>query len=348
LHRNPRIDNLRVSPGYNAGVRDFEAISVLGSGAITLLASLAFVARLLPAPLAKPNARSLHTVPVPRIGGVAIWAGWGLACVASEAPAWWLLPIGAVLCISLADDWRALPARIRLGVQAIAGLGVAIAYGDAHNAAAWPVIAFNALVIVWMANLYNFMDGADGLAAGMGVLGFGTYAAIAVQAGADALSIQCAGLAAACLGFLVFNWPPARLFMGDVGSVGLGFVAALLGLHGYAAGVWGFWLPPLAFAPFIVDATITVVRRWRQGERLAQAHRDHAYQHRIMIEGDHRGTLRVYLAWMVLCAVTAIAAARWLPEAGPLLLVVVCVAFGGYCRAIDRRWAARAGTTHAG
>jgi UDP-N-acetylmuramyl pentapeptide phosphotransferase/UDP-N-acetylglucosamine-1-phosphate transferase len=328
-------------------VRDFEAISIVGGGAITLCVAWALSSGILPSPLAHPNERSLHDRPVPRTGGIAIWAGASLTWVVAGAPAWWLAPLGAVLGISLLDDWRGVPARLRLLVHGGAALAAAIAYRDAGNPLGWPLAIFEAVAITWVANLYNFMDGSDGLAAGTGVLGFGAYAIAAAQGGADELAIQCATVAGACAAFLVFNRPPARLFMGDIGSVGLGFAAGLIGLHGFASGIWDFWLPPLVFAPFIADATITLLRRLRRGERLAQAHRDHFYQRKILVDGSHSGTLRAYLGWSLLCGLAALAAARWRAEAGTLVMLAAFLAFGGYCRAIDRRWAAHLRATHA-
>jgi UDP-N-acetylmuramyl pentapeptide phosphotransferase/UDP-N-acetylglucosamine-1-phosphate transferase len=207
-------------------------------------------------------------------------------------------------------------------------------------------ILFDTLVIVWMANLYNFMDGADGLAGGMGAIGFGAYATAAALIGDANLAVLSAALALGCAAFLVFNRPPARLFMGDVGAVGLGFVAGLIGLHGYEADAWGWWFPPLVFAPFIIDASATLVRRWRRGEPLARAHRDHFYQRAILIEGSHSATLVAYLGWMALCAIAAIVALHWAASAGGGVLAALVAAFGWYCRSIDRRWAQSAGPHH--
>lgn len=328
-------------------MRDFEAISIVGSGAITLAVAWALSTRLIHSPLAQPNARSLHDHPVPRSGGIAIWAGGALAWVTAGAPAWWLLPLGAVLSVSLLDDWRPLPARIRLAVHFGAACAVALAYRQSDSTVAWLLALLSAVAVAWMTNLYNFMDGSDGLAAGTGSIGFGAYAAAAAQGGAHDLTLQCASVAAACLAFLVFNRPPARIFMGDVGAAGLGFSAGLIGLHGFAMGIWEFWLPPLVFAPFIVDATITLLRRWRRGEPLAEAHRSHFYQRRILVEGAHLGTLGAYLGWSALSAIAALMAMRWLAGFGVLVLAAVYFAFYLYCRSIDRRWAAHLRASHA-
>src|SRR6266581_4435508 len=114
--------------------------------------------------------------------------------------------------------------------------------------------------ILWVTNLYNFMDGSDGLAGGMTVAGFAFLGAGAWMSGDEALLIECAIVAAAGAAFLLFNFPPARLFMGDAGSVPIGFLAAVLSLSGWRDGDWPFWFPAAVFAPFIADATLTLLK----------------------------------------------------------------------------------------
>jgi UDP-N-acetylmuramyl pentapeptide phosphotransferase/UDP-N-acetylglucosamine-1-phosphate transferase len=140
-----------------------------------------------------------------------------------------------------------------------------------------------------MTNLYNFMDGADGLAGSQGVAGFAAYAAGFVMAGDSALAAWCAAAAAACAGFLCFNWPPAKIFMGDVGSIPLGFLAGGLGLVGIWQGAWPVWFPLMAFAPFVLDASTTLARRALEGKRVWEAHREHAYQRMVQMGYGHRG-----------------------------------------------------------
>ena len=273
-----------------------------------------------------PNHRSLHAAPVPRIGGLGIHAGWVAALAAAAAlgaPAWLgpgaAIGLAAIVAVSLLDDWRSVGALPRLVVQAgaaaalVADTGAeAIAAGAVGQAiaAGGPVMRLAALALVglavlWALNLYNFMDGADGLAGGMAVFGFGTYAALGLQA-APGLALTAAALAGAAAGFLTLNFPPARVFMGDAGSVPLGFLAAALGLAGIAQGAWGWWLPPLAFLPFALDATFTLALRALRGERIWQAHREHAYQKLILMGWSHR---RCALAWygaMAVCAAAAL------------------------------------------
>jgi UDP-N-acetylmuramyl pentapeptide phosphotransferase/UDP-N-acetylglucosamine-1-phosphate transferase len=124
----------------------------------------------------------------------------------------------------------------------------------------------------------------------MAVIGFGTLALAAGVHGDVGLAALCASIAAAAAGFLCFNFPPARIFMGDSGSVPLGLLAASLGLVGVEGAVWPLWFPLLVFSPFIVDATVTLVRRALRGERVWQAHRSHYYQRMVRMGFGHRGT----------------------------------------------------------
>jgi UDP-N-acetylmuramyl pentapeptide phosphotransferase/UDP-N-acetylglucosamine-1-phosphate transferase len=328
-------------------VHDFQAISILGSGVTALGVAWMLATGLVPAPLAQLNARSLHVHPVPRIGGIAIWAGWLVAWAAVPVSWHWVAPFALVVTVSLIDDFRALPAAVRLLAHAVAAITGAALFLEETG---WALLVFDALVIVWMANLYNFMDGADGLAGSMGLFGFGAYAVAGVFAGPGRVDfvVLCGALAAACAGFLAFNRSPARLFMGDVGAVALGFLAGLFGLKGLFAGAWPWWFPPLVFAPFILDATATLMRRLQLRAPLAGAHRDHFYQRAILIDGAHGRTVRTYGGWMAGCAVLALAGLRWAPDFGGLLLLAAGTGFGWYCRAIDQRWKVWSDVHHAG
>ncbi len=137
---------------------------------------------------------------------------------------------------------------------------------------------------------------------------------------------------------LAFNAPPARLFMGDVGSVPLGFAAAALGALGVALGRWPPWFPLLVFLPFVADATVTLARRTLAGERVYEAHRGHYYQRLWQMGAGHRGTLAVYAALAVATASSALGMLAWLPRYGPLALAawiaIIAAGFAG----IDYHW----------
>jgi UDP-N-acetylmuramyl pentapeptide phosphotransferase/UDP-N-acetylglucosamine-1-phosphate transferase len=162
------------------------------------------------------------------------------------------------------------------------------------------------LYTVWMINLYNFMDGMDGFAGGMAVFGFGTFAVMGWMAGHDAFFIVSLIIAASSAGFLVFNFPPARIFMGDVGSSALGLLAATLSLWGARDGIFPFWIAVLVFSPFIIDATVTLLRRLMRREKLWQAHKTHYYQKLVQTGWGHRKTVLLEYAIMLGCAMTAL------------------------------------------
>ncbi len=150
------------------------------------------------------------------------------------------------------------------------------------------MLLLGTLAVVWMTNLYNFMDGADGLAGGMAAIGFGALALAALLGGAPELAAFCAAIAAVALAFLRFNFPPAQIFMGDTGSIPLGFLAATLGIFGMQQNLWPWPFPLLVFLPFIADASVTLFRRALRGEKIWQAHRSHYYQRVVLLGASHR------------------------------------------------------------
>jgi UDP-N-acetylmuramyl pentapeptide phosphotransferase/UDP-N-acetylglucosamine-1-phosphate transferase len=291
--------------------------------------------------LDRPNERSLHLQPIPRSGGIAIAAGIAVYAATSDAAA--LQGVGAILGIagalavlSLADDIVTLPTLLRLaghlaGAAAVLGLGM----GVTDPALFVPLL----LAIAWYANLYNFMDGSDGLAGGMAVFGFGAYGWAAHLAGHGALATAGGSIAAASLAFLVANFHPARLFMGDTGSVPLGFLAGALGVLGWREGVWPLWFPVLVFAPFVCDATLTLLRRLMRRERVWQAHKDHYYQRLVRMGFGHRGTAWIEYAVMAGCVSLALLARD--AEAGVQAGVLggVALALIALAAWIDARWA---------
>ena len=309
----------------------------LASFALTFAALRLLVSRFARLALDRPNERSLHERPVPRTGGIAILAG-ALASLAFGAGELWL-PISLALALavlSFVDDLRGLATLVRLTAHlAAAGLFVWYVMSPMHPLE----LALLALAVGWSTNLYNFMDGSDGLAGGMALIGFGAYAIPPVIAGQAALAALNIGLAAAAAAFLVLNFPPARIFLGDVGSVPLGFLAAALGILGWRDDLWPLWFPALVFAPFVTDASATLVRRALRREPVWRAHREHYYQRLVRMGLGHRGTALIAYALMLACAGLALFG-RTQPlglqfaalGAGIALLVAVAVW-------VDLRWA---------
>lgn len=292
-------------------------------------------------PMDHPNERSLHATPTPRIGGIGIMAGIGAASLVMADSG--LLPVMlgafALAGVSLADDVRGLPVRVRFLAHFVVAAGGLFALG----LTGWMLLA-GTLAVVWMTNLYNFMDGSDGLAGGMAAIGFGALACAAWLGGAPGLAVFNAAIAAAALAFLRYNFPPARLFMGDAGSIPLGFLAAAVGILGTRQGVWHWSFPLLAFSPFIVDASVTLARRALRGEKVWRAHRDHYYQRLVRMGYSHRRLAGIAYALMAVAALSGLAM-----EALPVLrwgVLVGWVAFYGWAaHVVDRRWEAH---VHAG
>ncbi|HEX5512938.1 MAG TPA: glycosyltransferase family 4 protein [Gammaproteobacteria bacterium] len=250
-----------------------------------------------------PNARSSHSRPTPRGGGVAIVVSlsFGLAifCWLGEVSFRFALAVGLggllVAAVSYLDDRYDLPARWRFLVHVIAagwalwwlgGIPPLLIF-DQELRLDWLGILIGGLFIVWLLNLYNFMDGIDGIA-GVEAVTVACSAAVLLGLGGDsAAALQLLLLAAAALGFLLWNWPPAKIFMGDVGSAYLGFVFAVIALETSREGPLNLWVWLILLAVFITDASVTLLRRLWRGERWYQAHRSHAYQQAARRFGSH-------------------------------------------------------------
>lgn len=257
-----------------------------------------------------PNERSLHRRPVPRTGGIGVAAGLAVSVPLVSSAEWWPLWLGAVLLvgISFLDDLVGLPIVGRLIMHfAVAG-GFVAGLLFSQVGLGWAFVAV--VAVVWMTNLYNFMDGMDGLAGGMAVFGFGFLAIAAWFADNSPLALVNASIAAAAGAFLLFNFHPARMFLGDAGSTMFGFLAAGLGLVGWQDGVWSIWFPMLVFSPFIVDATVTLMWRMLQGERFWLAHRAHYYQRLVLSGWSHRKTSLAEYGVMFACGIGALAFQR--------------------------------------
>jgi len=284
-----------------------------------------------------PGARSLHATPLPRVGGIGILAGIVAAALYSayDVPAPIAFAFFAVVAVSFIDDLRGLSAGMRLSVHlAAAALATTSLLGAS---APWLSLVPAALAIAWMANLYNFMDGSDGLASGMAVLGFAACALAALLQGDAAFAAMNLAVAAAAAGFLCFNFPPARVFMGDAGSLPLGFLAAVSGLDGWVRGYWPVWFGVLVFSPFIVDATVTLAKRLARGERVWRAHREHYYQRLVRCGWGHRKTALAGYALMTACGALALLGARLPGAAQALLLAFAGAAYLGMVIVLERK-----------
>ncbi len=273
---------------------------------------------------------------MPRTGGIAVMFGI-VAGAAMLLPRFDpSLPLAIVLAlVSFADDRRGLSVAARMLAHFAAAIAfVAIVLPGLPVAAA---IAF-VFAVVWMTNLYNFMDGSDGLAGGMAAIGFGAYAFAAYLQGGVFFALMCASIAAAAVAFLFFNFHPAKIFLGDAGSIPLGFLAAGLGLSGWQKGLWPLWFPPLVFSPFIIDASVTLASRLARGERVWEAHHGHYYQRLVRMGWGHRKTAVAEYAVMLAAAASGIWALDQPKETQWTTLVAWCFVYFAVFAAIDYRW----------
>jgi UDP-N-acetylmuramyl pentapeptide phosphotransferase/UDP-N-acetylglucosamine-1-phosphate transferase len=242
-----------------------------------------------------PNERSSHSIPTPRGGGLAIVICWYLGI----SILWYYGIISidlylALMCgillagISLLDDIYGLKPFIRLLVQTLTTILAVIFLGGIDHfmlpgKVIIPSIIMYPLVIVgiiWFINLYNFLDGIDGYAS---VEAISVAIALFLFAG-ESINLV---LIASVLGFLIWNWPKARIFMGDIGSTQLGFILIILGIYYHNVQTLSFIWWIVITAPFWFDATLTLIRRWRKGENLSQAHRKHIYQRLVQSGYSH-------------------------------------------------------------
>jgi UDP-N-acetylmuramyl pentapeptide phosphotransferase/UDP-N-acetylglucosamine-1-phosphate transferase len=279
------------------------------------------------------------------MAGVAVAVGVLLA-QGAPLPLWSIcLPAALLTALSLADDrynlpvWARLPVHLLLAVTFAASL--LLAGGPAFfGAAAWFWLPVTVIGVAGFSNIYNFMDGSNGLAGGMAAIGFAGYGIALAQnglPGSAALAWLCFALAAAAAGFLCFNFS-GRIFMGDSGSVPLGFLAAALGIEGFAAGRWPFWFAPLVFAPFVLDGGATLIRRALRRERVWEAHREHYYQRVIRMGWSHARLALAAYALMGACAGAALLALLGPQPARAPIFATIAVLFVSLAWVIDRRW----------
>lgn len=284
-----------------------------------------------------PNERSLHSKAVPRTGGIGLMlglmAGWSLMI---PTLAWWLLiPLQVLFVISILDDIYSLSVMKRLLAHMCAAVILVFGSGVANEQGIL-IAAGLFFFAIWMINLYNFMDGSDGLAGGMALFGFASYGIAALFSQDDVLAWASFSVAGAALGFLLFNLHPAKIFMGDAGSIPLGFLVVAMGVWGVQKGDWSVWFPLLVFSPFIVDASLTLLKRSLRGAKITEAHREHYYQRAIQMGAGHRNV--AFLEYFLM-AVSAIVAVWCRDFAFPWQALLLCMFMYSICiYQIDTRW----------
>ncbi len=294
-----------------------------------------------------PNERSSHARPIPRGGGLAIvvvTAGLALLANALLALGGWmrLLPVAGawllVAAVSLADDLRSLPNRIRFAVHALAALVLILSLGHWDRVVlpligevrlGWVGLPLTLLWLVGLTNAYNFMDGIDGIAGSQAVVAGVTWAVAGLICGSAGVGMIGATLAGASAGFLAYNWPPARIFMGDVGSAFIGLVLATLAVAGQAQDARLAFVGLLAVWPFVFDAAFTFLRRAVRRENVFSAHRSHLYQRLIILGHSHRSVTLLYTALAALGGLLAVVWLLEIPGASPAIAIAIPLAACG-------------------
>lgn len=296
-----------------------------------------------------PNERSSHSVVTPRGGGVGIvlpflvalplfpWVGW-----LTVESAIGIGGAGALVAwIGFLDDHGHIPARWRLLAHFVAAVwGLywlggfpAIDFLGFHLDLGWLGYLLGAIYLIWLLNLYNFMDGIDGIASIEAItVCLGSMLMVWLTMPGENMWAGSLLLLAAVAGFLVWNYPPAKIFMGDAGSGFLGLTLGLLSIHAATAHSELFWGWVILLGAFIVDATVTLLRRLSNREKIYEAHRSHAYQYASRKLGSHKPVSLAYgiinLAWLLPLALCV--AKGWLDGLLGVLVAYAPLAVAAY------------------
>lgn len=296
--------------------------------------------------LDRPNHRSAHTAPIPRGGGLA------LVCIVSTGLIFlYYLDLlsgrvfaaflgGGLLTATVgwADDRHGLTPGLRVLVHLLAAIWAvhwlnglpSLELGNVTLRLGFVGSVLAVLTIVWLINLYNFMDGIDGLAAVNALTVASAGAVLMYWNGASQLSSFALLLAGVSIGFLIWNWSPARIFLGDVGSGALGFYFGALAVASENAHSLPFIAWIFLLGIFVVDATITLLRRVAQGERWYAAHNNHAYQRAVRAGYSHRA-VSISVAFinvaLGICAFFVISLGNWLPAIGAIFFLLLLYAY---------------------
>jgi Fuc2NAc and GlcNAc transferase len=321
--------------GLTSGIAVFILVEFLVTALFTALVRRYLLRRRI---LDIPNGRSSHSFPIPRGGGLSIVVVFLLAVllsaqtgVVSNSLSWALIGGGLLVAgVGFLDDYLRVPARLRL-LTHFAAAGWALWWlngiGPLHLGWTiwdwgWVGQVVGLVALVWMINLYNFMDGIDGLAGTEALCVSALGGLLLASSALGGLAEGALALAGASAGFLVWNWPPAKIFMGDVGSGFLGFVFGVLAIASAKERPLLSWPWLILLSVFIVDSTVTLIRRLIRGTLWYEAHCSHAYQHAARRWGSHsRVTVTiaaVNVAWLF---PLAWGACVW-PGLGPLFALV--------------------------
>ena len=285
--------------------------------ALGLIACTAIARRWITSPLSYPSERSLHTDPIPRGGGLGVAVAILFGLVWQGVPLAFVAAVFVVWAVSAWDDWLGASPALRLTVHALAAISIVLWWTPQ---VALIATIFAVFVLIWALNLFNFMDGSDGLAASTALLGGLALAGLAALASPSESATTLAAIsiivAAGAAGFLCYNLPPARMFMGDGGSTILGLTLAAVCLKGSADDVWSVAAAATVFMPFWADATYTLIRRVAARHSPLTPHREHLYQRLALAGLGHRGVLFWIIGWNLLSVIVAYLLRDLHPQAG--------------------------------
>lgn len=295
--------------------------------------------------IAQPGERQSHDVATPTGGGLGLIFSIVVTslCLQFVLPIpvfWWQNLLPGILLLAIVgwrDDKYPVSSLLRLLVQLAVSfwlLGFGWLQFTLRDVG---MFASATVVIVWLMNLYNFMDGSDGMAGFQGVFA-GLVMAVAFQTGEQyAMALLALAVAAACAGFLPLNFPPARVFMGDVASVPLGFIFASFAVYGVQTGSMSLSVSILVMSVFIIDATLTLLTRVLCGERWYTAHAQHVYQRLIAQGWSHRRVLVAYQAINVILVLPAIVLAEKYPQYAVVTVGLTFLLLGACWHIANRR-----------
>ena len=289
----------------------------------------------------RPGHRRSHARPVARGGGPAI-----VVSLVAVTLVW--LPLGPLVALFLVgaviisllgwcDDHRPLPVAWRLGIQLFAAIVLVVWLGPVESVHAagvalesvWIWSPLAVIALVWLMNLFNFMDGSDGLASAQAVISCALFS-VAFAVLDEPVASGLAGIAAgAAGGFLFWNWPRASIFLGDSGSLLLGWCVGVLALVGTLSGSISIWLSFVLVSPFAIDATATLCWRLARGERWYTPHTEHAYQYLTRSGWSHRRVLMAWIALNMVLVVPAMALVLWKPQSDLGVAVGLAVILAG-------------------
>jgi Fuc2NAc and GlcNAc transferase len=295
--------------------------------------------------IAQPGARQSHQQATPTGGGLGlifaiIVTTLGLQLLLSLPGFWWQNMLPGILLLTLIgwrDDRISVSAVVRLAVQLIVSIWM-IGFGwSSFSINGMGLLAIAVVVTVWMMNLYNFMDGSNGMAGFQGVFAGLVMALLFQTGGHQAMALIALIVAAACAGFLPLNFPQARVFMGDVASVPLGFIFASFIIYGIAVDVLSLPVSILIMSVFIVDATLTLLTRVFRKEQWYTAHAQHVYQRLIAHGWSHWQVLVVYQATNVVLVLPAIMLVETYPQYAAVTVGLALIALGVCWHIVNRR-----------